>query len=109
MNTGLLNRRITLNAPGAMSPDGMGGYNEADKTSVEVWCSARQLNMKEVLQYGLNSVYASYEFKFRYETAKNVNNKYTFTYEGRTFESPHITEINEAKTEIKIIANERTN
>jgi len=108
MNSGKLNRRIAINVPGAKVPDGLGGLIEGDKLGKEVWCSARQLNLKEVLQYGLNTVYAAYEFIFRYETAKDVNNQYTFTYENRTFESPHITEINEAKTEIKIIANERT-
>jgi SPP1 family predicted phage head-tail adaptor len=108
MNAGKLNRRITLNAPGQLISDGIGGNIEGDKTSVEVWGSARQLSLRETLQYGLNTVYAAYEFRFRYETAKNVNNNYTIIYEGRTFESLHITEVNEAKTEIKIVANERT-
>ena len=108
MNSGKLNQRITINYPGAKVPDGMGGFTEGVKESKEVWGSARQLNLKEILQYGLDSVYATFEFRFRYETAKNVNNSCTFTYLSRTFSSPHITDVNEAKTEIKIIAHEHT-
>lgn len=108
MKAGKLNQRITINFPGTKVSDGMGGFTEGDRVGKQVWGSARQLSLKEVLLYGLDSVYASFEFRFRYEAAKDVNNSCTLTYDNRTFSSPHITDVNEAKTEIKIIANEHT-
>lgn len=107
MKTGELNRRITLTAPGTKTQDDIGGYTSTTGASSIVWCHAKQLSASNALLYGLELNSASYQFTFRYETAKNVTNQYTLTYEGRTFRIIRIEEVDEAKTEIRIIANER--
>jgi head-tail adaptor len=107
MKTGALNRRITLTAPGASTPTEIGGVTTAAGTSTVVWCKAKQLSANHALMYGLDLATASYQFTFRYETVKNVTNQYTLTYENRTFRIVRIEEVDEEKTEIRIIANER--
>lgn len=107
MNTGKLNRRITISVPGTMSVDGLGGFTEGAKTSSTTWCSAKRLSMQESLLYGLETVTSSYRFKFQYYSALEITKNYELTFETRKFRIVSIENIDEAKNEIVVIANER--
>lgn len=107
MNTGKLNRRITIVTPGAMTPDGIGGFTEGTKTTRTTWCSARQLSMSESLSYGLETSTASFKFSFLYFSADDITRVKELTYEGRTFRIVNVDEVNEDKRTIIVIANER--
>jgi SPP1 family predicted phage head-tail adaptor len=109
MNTGKLNRRITIVSPGTMTPTTIGGFTEGTKTQRNTWCSARQLSMYERLTHGLEESNAAYIFSFLYDSVKSITNKYELIYEGRTFRIVSILEMNEEKREVSIIANERIN
>ena len=107
MNTGKLNRRITIVTPGTMTPDGIGGFTEGTKTTRNTWCSARQLSMSETLSYGLETSTAAYQFGFMYFAADDITRVKELTYESRTFRIAQIKEVDEAKKEIQVIASER--
>ena len=107
MNTGKLNRRITIVTPGVMTSDGIGGFTEGVKTTRVTWCSARQLSMGESLSYGLETSTASFRFGFLYFAADDITRVKELTYEGRTFRIVNIEEVNEDKRMIIVIANER--
>lgn len=107
MNTGKLNRRITIVTPGAMTPDGIGGFTEGVTTPRVTWCSARQLSMAESLSYGLETSTASFRFSFLYFAADDITRVKELIYEGRTFRIVNIEEVNEEKRTIIVIANER--
>jgi len=107
MNTGKLNRRITIVTPGVMTPDGIGGFTEGAKTTRVTWCSARQLSMAETLSYGLETSTASYKFGFLYFAVDDITRVKELTYETRTFRIVSIEEVNEDKNLITVIANER--
>lgn len=103
-----LNRRIIVIAPGAKTPDGMGGFSSVPGLSSELWCSAKQLSARDSLVYGLDLKTASFKFCFRYESAKNITTEYGLTYEGKAFRIISIEEKDEAKDEIIIVANVRS-
>lgn len=107
MNTGKLNRRITIVTPGTMTPDGIGGFTEGAKTTRATWCSARQLSMGESLSYGLETATASFKFSFLYFAADDITRAKELTYEGRTFRIVNVDEVDENKHLITVIANER--
>lgn len=107
MNTGKLNRRITIVTPGAMTPDGIGGFTEGAQTTRETWCSAKQLSMAALLSYGLETSTATYIFGFKYYSADDITRVKELIYEGRNFRIAQIKEVDEAKKEIQIIASER--
>lgn len=107
MNTGKLNRRITIVTPGAMTPDGIGGFAEGAKTTRVTWCSARQLSMAESLSYGLETSTASYRFSFLYFAADDITRVKELTFAGRTFRIVNVENVDEANKQITVIANER--
>ena len=107
MNYGQLNRRITVSIPGTQTPDGMGGFIPGTPTISTLWCSARQLSMGQKLTYGLEASYAAYEFGFNYESAKNITEAATLSYNGRSFVIKSINELDEAHRTIIIIATEQ--
>lgn len=107
MNTGKLNRRITVVTPGTLTATTIGGFTEGVKTTRDTWCSARQLSMAETLSYGLETSTASYRFSFLYYSADDITRTKELTYEGRTFRIVNIEEVNEDKKLITVIANER--
>lgn len=108
MNTGKLNRRITIATPGTMTSDGIGGFTEGTKPPTRTtWCSARQLSMSESLSYGLETATALYRFSFLYFAADDITRVKELTYESRTFRIVNIEEVDEAKNMITVIANER--
>ena len=105
MNTGKLNRRISYTTTATYIDDGFGGKTvSVAGSTVETWCSARQLSMSELISYGLPVDVKSYEFGFIYERGANIGNGTNLTYESKTFRAVSITEIDEAKREIKVIA-----
>jgi len=107
MNTGKLNRRITISTPGAMTPDGIGGFNEGAKTTRVTWCSAKQLSMAESFSYGLETSTASFRFSFLYFSADDITRGKELTYSGRSFRIENIENIDEVNKQITVIANER--
>ena len=107
MNTGKLNRRITIVTPGTMTPTTIGGFTEGTKTTRITWCSARQLSMSETLSYGLETSTASYQFGFMYYAADDITSVKELIYEGRTFRIQQVKEVDEAKREIQVIASEK--
>lgn len=107
MNTGKLNRRITIVTPGAMTPTAMGGFTQGAQSTRSTWCSARQLSMSETLSYGLETSTAAYQFSFKYFSADDITRVKELQYEGRSFRVAQIREINESKNEVQIIASER--
>jgi len=109
MNAGKLNKRITVYAPGTLTDTTIGGQTEGAKTSTVCWCAAKQLSAFESSRYGLTTNLSTYRFTFRYETAKLFDGSYSFVYNGRTFVDPIIEHPDENKTEINVIACERTN
>ena len=105
MNTGKLNRRITYTTTATYIDDGFGGKTQSVAGSnVETWCNARQLSMREQISYGLPTDYSSFEFSFIYERGANIVRGMNLTYENKTFKVNQVSEQNEAKREIKIIA-----
>lgn len=106
MNTGKLNRRIIYTPFGTYSDSALGGKTLTEAgTPVTTWCSARQLSMREVISYGLPVDYRTFEFGFIYERGANIERGMKLTYESKTFKVVQIIETNEAKREIKVIAN----
>ena len=106
MNTGKLNRRITYTTAGTFIDDGIGGKTQSVAgTDTETWCSARQLSMRELISYGLPIDFRTFEFGFIYESGANITRGMKLTYESKDFRVVSITEVNEAKREIKVIAN----
>lgn len=107
MNTGKLNRRITIVTPGTMTPTTIGGFTQGAQTTRSTWCSARQLSMAETLSYGLETSTAAYQFAFKYFSADDITRVKELQYESRNFRIVSIREMNEEKNEITVIANER--
>ena len=106
MNTGKLNRRISYTTAGTFIDDGMGGKTQSVAgTSTETWCSAYQLSMRELISYGLPVDYRAFEFGFIYERGANITRGMKLTYESKVFRVISITELDEAKRMIKVIAN----
>lgn len=105
MNTGKLNRRITYYPFGTYTETALGGKTlSAAGTPIETWCSARQLSMREQISYGLPVDYKSYEFGFIYEHGANISNGMKLVYESKNFRVIQVSETDEAKREIKVIA-----
>lgn len=107
MNTGKLNRRITIVTPGTMTSDGIGGYTEGAKTTRVTWCSAKQLSMAESLSYGLETATASFRFGFLYFSADDITRVKELTFAGRTFRIVNVENTDESNKQITVIANER--
>lgn len=104
-NTGKLNRRITYYPTGTYIDDGFGGKTlSVAGTPVETWCSARQISMRELISYGLPTDIKTFEFGFIYESGLNITNGMKLVYESKSFRTVQVTEVNEAKREIKVIA-----
>lgn len=105
MNTGALNRRISYQATGTYADDGFGGKTlSAAGTLVETWCSARQMSARELISYGLPIDIKTFEFGFIYERGANISNGMKLTYESKDFRVVQVTERDEMKREIKVIA-----
>lgn len=111
MNTGKLNRRVTIITPGVMTPatDGLGGFTEGTQTTRETWAAIKQLSMREQLLYGLETGTRVYQFRFKYFAADDITRVKELQYDSRNFRIASIDEIDLAKQEIVIIAHERTN
>ena len=109
MEIGKLNRRITIVTNGARVADGIGGFTQAAGTTVDTWCSAKHLNQRENLSYGLEMGTASYKFTFRYEAGKALTQVKRLIYESRNFRIIGVNELDENKSFIQVIANEETN
>jgi SPP1 family predicted phage head-tail adaptor len=107
MNTGKLSRRITIVSPGAMTPDGIGGFTEGTVTTFDTWCAAKQLSMTEILSFGLETSTSNYQFTFKYYSVDNVTRIKDLIYEGRNFRVSQVREVDEMKSEVQIIASER--
>lgn len=107
MNTGKRNRRITIVTPGTMTPTAIGGFTQGATSSRVTWCSARQLSMAESLSYGLETSTASYEFGFTYFAADDITRVKELIFETRNFRIERVNNVDEAKNEIRVIANER--
>ena len=105
MNTGKLNRRISYLGAGTYIDDGFGGKTlSVAGTSTETWCSAKQISMRENLLYGLPAEFKTYEFSFIYERGTNIGIGTLLTYESKQFRVISVTETDEAKREIKVLA-----
>ena len=105
MNTGKLNRRITYQINGTYIDDGLGGKTlSVVGATVDTWCSAVQLSMRDLISYGLPVDYKTFEFKFHYDRGANLSKGMNLTYENKTFKIVQVTEKDEAKQEIVIIA-----
>lgn len=105
MNTGKLNRRISYTTAATYIDDGFGGKTQSVAgATTETWCSARQLSMNESISYGLPIDVKSYEFGFIYERGAYITNGTQLTYESKTFRTVQVTERDEMKREIKVIA-----
>lgn len=107
MNTGKLNRRITIVTQGVLTPTTIGGFTEAVGTTRTTWCNAKQLSMAESLSYGLETAIATYRFSFRYYSADDVTRIKELTFENRTFMIVSVENVDELKNVVTIIANER--
>ena len=107
MNTGKLNRRITIITAGTLTPDGIGGFTQGTPTTRDTWCSANQLSMSEMLSYGLETSVAAYRFSFKYFSSDDITRVKDLQYESRNFRIAQIKELDEAKKEVQIIASER--
>jgi len=103
-NTGQYNRRITHYRQGAATPDGMGGETYAAPTATTVWCKARQLSMGQKFNYGLESGTVTYDFRFKYLTAKGFTFDDWFVYEGAKYVISSIDNIADMEQEISIVA-----
>jgi len=104
MNIGRFDRRITHYKQGAATPDGLGGFTYVSPTTTEVWCKARQLSMGQKVNYGLDSASVTYEFWFRYLTAKDYIFQDWFVFNGAKYTIDSITNINDEDLVISIIA-----
>lgn len=105
MNTGKLNRRISYKTGATYADTALGGKTVTSAgTPVETWCSARQLSMRELISYGLPVDFKTFEFGFIYERGVNITNGMKLTYESKDFRVVQVSEVNEAKREIKVIA-----
>lgn len=107
MNTGKLNRRITIITPGTMTPDGIGGFTQGTTTTRSTWCHAKQLSMSETLSYGLETSVDTYQFTFKYFAADDITRVRELTFLNRNFRISQIKNIDEANNEIQVIASER--
>jgi len=107
MNTGKLNKRITLNFTGTMTGTDTGGFSEGAATTTEVWGSAKKLSMREELLYGLETSNASYSFKFRYYSVADLENIDSVTYNDKEFRIKSIIDKDDDKKEVEVIASER--
>ena len=106
MNTGKLNRRISYTPFGTYTETALGGsVLSVAGTSVETWCSARQLSMRELISYGLPVDIKTFEFGFIYERGANISNGMTLTYESKQYRVVTVRELNEMKRETIVIAN----
>lgn len=105
MNTGKLNRRISYTPFGTYTTTALGGKTlTAAGTPVETWCSARQMSARELISYGLLIDIKTFEFGFIYERGANITNGMKLTYESKDFRVIQVTERDEMKREIKVIA-----
>lgn len=105
MNTGNLNRRISYTPFGTYTDTPLGGkVLSVAGASVETWCSARQLSMREQISYGLPVDFKTFEFGFIYERGANISNGMMLTYESKQYRVVTVLEVNEMKREIRVIA-----
>ena len=105
METGKLNRKVTIVQPGSLTSDGLGGFIESTVTNKDVWASVRKLTMKEIVTFGLKKSVDNYMFSFQYHTGKNLTGNYRLIYEGKTLNIYSIDDPNEAHEQINVIAN----
>lgn len=108
-NAGTYNRRIVHYRLGTATPDGLGGFTYGAPTTTEVWCRARQLSMGQKFNYGLDSATVTYDFRFRYFTAKDYIFQDWFVYEGSKYIIASINNLKDEKQEISIIAKKSVN
>lgn len=106
MNTGKLNKRITIVTPGTLTATTTGGFTEGAVTSVTTWCEAEQLSMTEQLRNGLETASASYRFTFRFQSADMTRVK-ELTYQTRNFRVVNIENVDEESRTMTVIANEQ--
>lgn len=107
MNTGKLNKRITIVTAGTLTPDGIGGFTQGTSTTRNTWCAARQLSMSETLSYGLETATATFSFTFLYFSADDITRVKELTYLNRSFRIDSIENKDEANKTITVIASER--
>lgn len=103
MNYGSNNRQITVNYPGALTDDGMGGFTEGAGTTATKWARVKQLSMSQKLQYGIEVSYSAYEFGFNYLSVTDVTDNCTITYDGKEFTIKDIADLKESHRETVII------
>ena len=108
MDIGHLKKRITINIPGSLTPDGIGGFTQAAGMSVEVWASVTQLSEKEKLTYGIEIGIAAYSFLLRYETGKNFSQAESVTFGGETLRVVSVVKDLEDGNYLKILTYGRT-
>ncbi len=108
MNIGRLKKRITINTPGELTPDGIGGFMQAAGTTVDVWASVSQLSEKEKLLYGIEIGIVAYSFLLRYETGKNFSQAESVTFGGETLRVVSVVKDLEDRNYLKILTYGRT-
>lgn len=105
MNTGKLNRRISYTPFGTYTDTPLGGkVLSVAGASVETWCSARQLSMRELISYGLPVDFKTFEFGFIYERGANISNGMILTYESKQYRVMQTLEVDEEKRMITVLA-----
>lgn len=106
MNTGQLNKRITIVTKGALTSTQTGGFTEGAQSTVNTWCKAEQLSMTDQLRNGLETAYISYRFTIKYKSNR-VTNDNELIYHTRRFKIANIENVDEANNIIVLIANEQ--
>ena len=103
MNIGGLKQRITINTPGALSPDGIGGFNEAVSETSDMWAYVHPLSDKEKLLFGIQLDIMAYEILIRYEEKPDISQQNLITFSGETLKVMSVLPDLEEKNTIKII------
>jgi SPP1 family predicted phage head-tail adaptor len=85
-NPGLYRHLVDVEAPGAQTPDGGGGYEEGPPIAVltQVWARIEGLGGDEQIQAMQTTVQASHRVTFR-EWHGGINASMVIRFEGRTF------------------------
>ena len=105
MNTGKLNRRISYKTGATYADTALGGKTVTSAgTTTETWCSARQLSMRELIQYGMPIDYRAFEFAFHYDRGTDIQRGFELTYESKVYKVNSILEVDEMKREIRVTA-----
>lgn len=111
INTGSLNRRVLVVAPGTKTANGIGGYTETEGTSKTVWAAVNSIynRQAEALSAGLVENTQMFEFVFRYYTVRDLTLQHTIEYKGKTFRIVRIYDPKESNDILKVIAYVRGN